>query len=317
MRPTKATIALKVLGLATVLCAGTLAGCSSGSGGPGNGTPSPSFTNTSSGPAKLVPASVRKSGSITIVTNATYPPYGRFAPDGTTIEGLDVDTANAIAPLIALPVKVVNASFDNFIPGLKAGRYDAGFNGITDTTDRRKTVDFINFEKFGNYFLTPTGSNLKITSLLSACGLNVGAENGDESINQYKQIAPQCRAIGKSAPNVKVYPSQAAAISAMVSERVQAILTGSNGPELVRQSNGKYKINGPYLPDSGDKFSVGGLAIAKGSPLAPALLAAMKTLYTNGTLGKIYAKYGFSAANILISPALDTGSGSTPTATRS
>lgn len=301
--------------LTTALCAIALAGCGStnDAAAPAQGTTAPPNPNSSA--AQLVPPDIRAAGSITIVTDATYPPYGFFASDGTTIQGLDADTVHAIESEMGLKINLVTATFDNFIPGLKAGRYVGGLNGISDTGERRKTVDFINFEKFGNYFLTPVDSNLHVTSIMSACGLTVGAQTGDESVTQFKELAPMCTEQGKPGPAVNVFPSQAAAISAMLSGRVQAILTGSNGPYLAEHSSGAYKINGPYLPNIDGKFGVGGLAIAKGSPLSPALLAAFRTLYANGTLEKIYATYGFTK-DILIEPSLDNGDGPLPTADR-
>lgn len=304
------------------LLAAALTACSSSSSEPGNRPSSSSATNfgsatnsgsaANSGPAKLVPSQIRSRGSITVVTDATYPPYGFFAANGSTIQGIDVDTVHALEPLLAVPIKVVNASFDSFIPELKAGRYDAGFNAITDNSDRRAVVDFIDFQKYGNFFLTAPNSGLKMTAITSACGLTVGAENGGDTIPIFKDAAPRCQAMGKPAPNVKIFNSQAAALSAMTSGRVQAVLSGSDSGYLAKHSSGKYVVNGSSLPNIAGDFYIGGLAVEKGSPLAPALLAAMKELYLNGTLKSIYAKYGISA-DILIAPRLDTGSGPTPT----
>lgn len=300
----------KGLTLAALACMCFVAGC--GNDGDASSPSSTSYAATS-GPATLVPQPVRSKGEITVVTDATFPPYGMHGPDGKSLEGLDVDTAKALEPLLALRLNVVEAGFDNFIPGLKSGRYDAGFNGITDNVDRRKTVDFINFAKYGYIFITTSGSSLKVTSLESACGVKMGAENGSDTLPVYEALNTRCAAIGKPAPEVSTFDTQASAFNALTSSRVDAVLAGSDTGYVVKNSNGKYIINGPELPGPDGKFLVGGLVLPKGSPLAPAMLAGITELYQNGTLKKLFAQYGI-ATDLLIPPTLDTGDGPTPSA---
>lgn len=269
-------------------------------------------STSNTGAAALVPANIRSRGSVTFATDSTFTPYGFLAKDGKTVEGIDADTGRALAPLLGVKVNMVNASFDSFIPGLKAGRYDAGFNAITDNAERRKVVDFLNFEKYGNNFLTPPDSKLHITGFTSVCDTTVGAETGSDVLPIYKALEPKCRAAGKQPPKVKFYGSQAAALVAMTSGRVDAVLGGTEAGYLAKHSNGKYVVNGPELPNiTGSGFLIGGMALAKGSPMAPALVAALTVLWKNGTLAKIHEKYGLPGS-MVIKPSLDTGGGTTP-----
>lgn len=298
---------MKVNRLALLLvCLPTLAAC----GIDGASKEEPAAVTVSASPgsaiAALVPPDIKSKGSFTVVTDVTYPPFGMLEKDGKTMAGIDIDTVNALKPVLGVDIKVVNASFDAFIPGLQAKRYDAGFNAISDTPDRRKVLDFINFNQFGGVFLTKPDSTLAITELKSACGVTVGAEKGADTIDLLQSLAPLCKADGKPAVDLKVFGTESDALTALTSGRVQAVLSGgTTGAYKAERSNGKYKVNGPLLGNLKGDFDRGGLALPKGSALTEAMLAAMKQLYTDGTLTSIYAKYGIAADN-LIEPGLNS-----------
>ncbi len=78
-----------------------------------------------------------------MATEAQYAPNEFIAPDGHTIIGMDPDLVTALAEVMGLKAKFVNANFETIIPGLAAGRYDLGASSFTDTKEREKTVDFV------------------------------------------------------------------------------------------------------------------------------------------------------------------------------
>ncbi len=287
-RRTMVRLAAALLSVGTAVA---LAGCTSD---PVAGSPSVSAGSPgASGAAAQLPESVRSKGYITVVTDVTYPPFGFRKADGA-FTGIDVDTAAALQPLLGVQVKVVNAGFDAFIPGLQAGRYDAGFNGISDTPERRKVVDFIDFNQYGGLFLTRPDSALKFTDSSVACGVKVGAEKGSDTITFLKAISTTCTSNGEKAVDTVVFGSQSDALVALSSGRVEAVLGPSTAGYLAERSGGKYVVNGPLQKTVDGGYDVGGLALKKASPLTPALLTAMKKLYDDGTLAGIYKKYGIS-----------------------
>jgi len=108
-----------------------------------------STTSTSSGSnsavAALVPAALKSKGTLTVAADATYAPNEFIAPDGHTVIGMDADLMQAIATAMGLKIKIVNATFDSIIPGLASGKYDVGASSFTDTKEREKTVDFVDY----------------------------------------------------------------------------------------------------------------------------------------------------------------------------
>lgn len=277
-----------------------LAGCA----GQGDSAPDPATDGSAvdvptSGPATLVPSEVRDDGPLQVVTTI-YPPFGSFGDDGQTLEGIDVATAEALEPLLGMEIEVVNATFDNFIPGLQADRFDAGFNAITDTEERREVVDFININKYGGQVLTLPETEVVITDLLSLCGLSVGTEKGSIGVEIMQEVSSSCTAEGAEPVSSQTYGTQDEALVALVSGRLDTVFTGSSGGWLAQQSDGKYIANGPLLPDQDGGFSTGGLALPKDSPVHDAILAAMQQLYEDGTLSEIYGEYGLE--DMLIEP---------------
>lgn len=255
--------------------------------------------------ADMVPDEFTDRGYITVVTDAMYPPYGFRTEDGE-LTGIDVDTASALQELLGIEVRVVAAGFEAFIPGLDSGRYDAGFNGITDTEDRRKIVDFINFARYGNVFVTRTNMDLEISELTSICGEKLGVEKAGDGIVVSDAISAQCEEIGEPPVALSIYDSTAAALTAMSSDRVDIVLMGSAAGYIAKQSDGEFMVNGPMFGDVEGGYSTGGLAISKGSSLAPVLKEALGELRADGTLAEIYEQYGISS-ELLIDPEINLG----------
>src|SRR5437879_584932 len=86
--------------------------------------------------AAQVPAKIKSKGTLIVASEAEYAPDEFIAPDGHTVIGMDPDIVKAVAAVLGLKVKVVNATFEAIIPGLAAGRYDVGASSFTDTKER-------------------------------------------------------------------------------------------------------------------------------------------------------------------------------------
>src|SRR6266568_4413793 len=105
-----------------------LAGCSSSkstpkatSGGTTGGTTA-SSTGVDAAAAALVPLKFKSKGTLTIATDATYPPNENIDDSGKIV-GFDVDLGNAIAAKLGLTAKITNVSFDNIQGGITGGSY--------------------------------------------------------------------------------------------------------------------------------------------------------------------------------------------------
>src|SRR5256714_5693043 len=124
------------------------------------------------------PAAVKSKGTLTVAADATYAPNEFIGSNGHTVEGMDADLANALAGVMGLKAKVVNATFDSIIPGLAAHKYDLGMSSFTGTKEREKTVDFVTYFSAGTSFYEKASGGPPITDLSSLCGVTVAVEKG-------------------------------------------------------------------------------------------------------------------------------------------
>lgn len=83
-----------------------------------------------SGPAPLV-----------VGMELAYPPFEMTDPSGQPV-GVSVDLARALADYLGRPLKIENMPFDGLIPALKTGSIDLVLSSMTDTEERRKSIDF-------------------------------------------------------------------------------------------------------------------------------------------------------------------------------
>ncbi len=290
----------------SVLCVAAIVGCgsskssssSASSAASSSSTPSTSSSTPTAGiiqsVAALVPSSIKSKGTLTVAADASYAPNEFIGPDGHTVVGMDADLSKAIATAMGIKANVVNATFDTIIPGLAAGKYDMGASSFTDTKEREKTVDFVDYFSAGTSFFTKASGGTSVTGLADLCGKSVSVESGTTEQTDAKAQSGKCKAEGKPAVNVLVFPTQTAANLALSSGRAQLSMADSPvAAYQVKQSNGTFKITGvtygtaPY-----------GLALPKKSGLAPAVLAAVKVLEGNGTYMSILQKWGIQSGAI-------------------
>lgn len=86
------------------------------------------------------PENIERSGTLTMATNAAFPPY-EYYENGATV-GIDVDMARAVADKLGKELVVSDMEFDSIIIAVQSGKADFGAAGMTVTEDRLKNIDF-------------------------------------------------------------------------------------------------------------------------------------------------------------------------------
>lgn len=82
----------------------------------------------------------RSNGTLTMATNATFPPYEYYADQ--KVVGIDVDMAQAVCDVLGMELKVEDMEFDAIINAVTSGKADMGVAGMTVTEDRLQSVSF-------------------------------------------------------------------------------------------------------------------------------------------------------------------------------
>jgi polar amino acid transport system substrate-binding protein len=242
--------------------------------------------------AALVPARLKAKGTLVIAADATYAPNEFIGPDGHTIIGMDADLANAIFPLLGLKVQLVNATFDDIIPGLSSGKYDVGISSFTDEKSREKVVNFVDYFYAGTSFFVKSAGGPQLTNLNSLCGLNVSVESGTTEEMDADGQKAKCTKEGKKPDNVLSFPTQSAANLALQSGRAQVSMADSPvAAYQVKQSHGTFKL-------AGQSYGVApyGIAVPKqDGTLDKAILLALQDIVKNGKYKAILAKWGLTS----------------------
>lgn len=283
---------------AAALTALVIAGCgssnSSSSTSSTASTTSSSTSSTNASVAALVPAAIKSKGTLTVAADATYAPNEFIASDGHTVIGMDADLMKALGSEMGVKVNIVNATFDSIIPGLAAGKYDIGASSFTDTKEREKTVDFVDYFSAGISFYAKASANPSVKTVEDLCGQTVSVEKGTTEEEEVTAQAKKCTKAGKKSVTALVYPTQNEANLAISSGRAELGMADSPvAAYQVKQSEGAFKLIGetygaaPY-----------GLAIPKKSGLTTPVLAALKVLIADGTYMQILTKWGVQAGAI-------------------
>ena len=286
-----------------------LAGCgssgsSSSSGSSGSTTTGASAsTAVDAAAAAQVPAAIKSKGTLTVATEAQYAPNEFIGPDGHTIIGMDADLTKAIGEALGLKVTLVNANFEAIIPGLAAGRYDLGASSFTDTKEREKTVDFVDYFSAGISFYAKSTANPGVSELKDLCGKAVAVEKGTVEQEEAEKQSKTCTKESKKAVNVLVFTGQNAVTLAVNSNRAE--LGMADSPVVayqIKQSSGQFKLIGKSY-----NFAPYGLAIPKSSGMTQPVFQALQYLIGNGTYMKILEKWGIQSGAIT-APKINGGS---------
>jgi len=82
----------------------------------------------------------RSNGTLTMATNAYFPPYEFY--DGQEIVGIDPAMAQAIADRIGMELVIEDMEFASIITAVQTGKADIGVAGMTVTEERLQNIDF-------------------------------------------------------------------------------------------------------------------------------------------------------------------------------
>ena len=244
--------------------------------------------------ANLLPASIRNSGSLTIATDAQYPPCEYVPKPGGPMVGFEPDLWNAMGAKLGVKIKTVNTAFDGLIPGVQSGRYPVAMECISDSLAREKQVSFVDFVygSEGVYLLKKNAAKVT-TDPLSLCGLKAAAQTGLDFVGFITTILdPHCAKHGKPPIKLTQFPSESAVLLALYTGRVDFSLDDLAALAFLERSAPQPVLlrTDPLLP----KLYLGIVINKSSTQLGKALLAALKAIQADGTYAKVLAKWKIS-----------------------
>ena len=262
-----AAAAVSVAALAMTACGGSASSASSVA------SSAASSEAVSSSAAELTTV---ETGKLTMATNATFPPY-EMTTDSGEIEGIDVDTAKAIAEKLGLELQIDDMDFDAALLSVQQGKADIVMAGVTVTDERKAVMDFSDSYATGiQSIIVPNDSD--IASPDDLAGKKIGTQRGTTG---YIYCSDD---FGED--SVVAYDNGLTAVQALNNGQVDAVVI-DNAPatEYVVANPGLKVLDTSYAEED---YAIG---MAKGSALEDAINKALEELKADGTLQAIVDKY--------------------------
>jgi polar amino acid transport system substrate-binding protein len=252
----------------------------------------------------LLPQAVRDRGAIQLATDPSYAPMESYAADGRTIIGFDADLAAALGSVTGIRVELVAADFGSAIDETVQGTYDGVLSSMTDTAEREKQVDFINYFSAGTAVVVQRGNPRGISDLKDLCGQVVAVEKSTVQADLLRRSQPGC---GADKIIIKTFRTNADALLQVRTGRAVAILN-DYPPAAYLAADAKTRSY--YQLASTVQYEPGllGLAVAKdNTQLRDALHAALDLLMRSGRYTDLLQRWGLTTG-ALSSPSLNAGS---------
>ena len=115
-------------------------------------------------------------GKLIMSTNAAFPPY-EMTTDAGEFEGIDIETAQAIADKLGLELQIDDMDFDAALLSVQQGKADIVMAGVTVTDERKAVMDFSDSYATGiQSIIVPEGSD--IASPDDLAGKKIGTQRG-------------------------------------------------------------------------------------------------------------------------------------------
>ena len=263
-----AAAAVSVAALALTACGGSASSASS--------VASSAASSEAASSAAAAELTTVEAGKLTMATNAAFPPY-EMTTDAGEFEGIDVDTAKAIAEKLGLELQIDDMDFDAALLSVQQGKADIVMAGVTVTDERKAVMDFSDSYATGiQSIIVPNDS--EIASPDDLAGKTIGTQRGTTG---YIYCSDD---FGDE--NVVAYDDGLTAVQALNNGQVDAVVI-DNAPaqEFVVANPGLKVLDTSYAEED---YAIG---MAKGSALEDAVNKALEELKADGTLQAIVDKY--------------------------
>ena len=216
-------------------------------------------------------------GKLIMSTNAAFPPY-EMTTDAGEFEGIDIETAQAIADKLGLELQIDDMDFDAALLAVQQGKSDMVMAGVTVTDERQNVMDFTDSYATGIQSII-VKEDSDIASVDDLAGKKIGTQRGTTG---YLYCSDD---FGDE--NVVAYDNGLTAVQMLNNGQVDCVVI-DNAPakEFVAANPGLKLLDTAYVEES---YAIG---VGKGNTeLKDAINTALEELKADGTLQAIVDKY--------------------------
>ena len=238
-----------------------------------------------------LPEAIRERGTLRFATDPSYAPMESYAADGRTVIGFDPDLAAALSSVLGIKIEMVAADFSAALDDTAKGEFDGVLSAMTDTVEREKKADFINYLSAGTAIVVRRGNPSGITDLKDLCGRVVAVERATVQQDLLERSQQGC---GSKPITIRSFKTNADALLQVRTGRAVAIL--NDYPPAAELTNGP-STRSHYQLASTVQYEPGlyGIAIAKNNTqLRDALHEALDELLRTGVYHELLSRWGLT-----------------------
>ena len=216
-------------------------------------------------------------GKLIMSTNAAFPPY-EMTTDSGEFEGIDIETAQAIADKLGLELQIDDMDFDAALLAVQQGKSDMVMAGVTVTDERQNVMDFTDSYATGIQSII-VKEDSDIASVDDLAGKKIGTQRGTTG---YLYCSDD---FGDE--NIVAYDDGLTAVQMLNNGQVDCVVI-DNAPakEFVAANPGLKLLDTAYVEEN---YAIG---VGKGNTeLKDAINTALEELKADGTLQAIVDKY--------------------------
>lgn len=269
------TAAALVLSLAA--CGSTASSAASSEAASSDAASSEAASSEAASETETAELSTVEPGKLIMSTNAAFPPY-EMTTDSGEFEGIDIETAQAIADKLGLELQIDDMDFDAALLAVQQGKSDMVMAGVTVTDERQNVMDFTDSYATGIQSII-VKEDSDIASVDDLAGKKIGTQRGTTG---YLYCSDD---FGDE--NIVAYDDGLTAVQMLNNGQVDCVVI-DNAPakEFIAANPGLKLLDTAYVEES---YAIG---IGKGNTeLKDAINTALEELKADGTLQAIVDKY--------------------------
>jgi polar amino acid transport system substrate-binding protein len=237
-----------------------------------------------------LPGKYQRSKEIVVGSDIAYAPMEYYDTDGETVLGLDKDLTDALSKQLGVTFEWRNATFDGLITQLKSERIDVVISGMSDTPERQKEIDFVDYYQAGAMLLVKKGNPEGLSSIAQLCGKTVAVQRGTTQEGYAQEQSEECVADGREPISLLSFDRETEAMLQVKNGRAVAGL--QDYP--VAAYNARTSGGGNDFEVVGEQIQAGplGIGVNKNNPgLRDAVQKALQAVIDSGEYQEIIDAY--------------------------
>jgi polar amino acid transport system substrate-binding protein len=276
-----------------------LTACGGSSGGDDPTVASSDGASTAPSSSSLnaaLPQAVRDAGVLKVGSDIAYAPVEFFDKDGQTAIGIDPDIAKALEEQLGVKLTFQNGTFDGLITSLRSKRIDVIMSAMSDTPERQKSIDFVDYFTAGTSILVKKGNPEKITGLDDFCGKTIALQRGTTQDDVATAQQAKCKAAGKELKVLKFDRDTEALLQV---KQGRAVADMNDFP--VAAYNAKTSGGGNDFEVVGEQIEAGpyGIGVRKeDTAIRDALQKALQAIIDNGEYKRVLDKWNVAQGGV-------------------